>query len=111
MVLNMPNRRKWDVTIGGRIERVTDHVDFAELFLEALIRTNEISVIKFNRPSWPHTTSVVIRVAAIGKKDAESQAKALIHPILVDVANKIGGDGPFGWTLRVDARPAATAAP
>lgn len=110
-VFNMPNRRDWDVTIGSRIEHVTDREVFAELFLDALIKTNEISVIQFNRPSWPHTTSVVIRVIASSKKVAVSRAKALVHPVLLDVARLIGGDGPFGWTMSVDARPAKSVAP
>jgi hypothetical protein len=111
MVFNMPNRREWDVTIGSRIEQVNDQEVFAELFLEALVKTNEISVIQFNRSSWPHTTSVVIRVAASSKKVAVSRAKALVRPVLLDVAKVIGGDGPFGWTMSVDAKPAQVVAP
>lgn len=107
----MPSRRQWDVTIGSRIEQVTDQEAFAELFLGALIKTNEISVIQFNRPTWPHTTSVVIRVTASRKKEAESQAKAMVLPVLLDVAKAIGADGPFGWTLSVDVRPASAVAP
>ena len=111
MVFNVSNLREWDVTIGSRIEQVTDQDVFADLFLEGLIKTNKISVIQFSRPSWPHTTSVVIRVAAVRKNEAVSRAKALVHPVLLDVAKAIGGDGPFGWTMSVDAKPAQAVAP
>lgn len=111
MVLDMPNSRDWDVTVGCRIEEVTDQEGFAQLFLSALSRSSAIAVIQFNLPSWPHTTSVVIRVVAIRKKDAESVAKTLILPVLLDVAKILCGDGPMGWTMSLDAKAAIIAAP
>jgi hypothetical protein len=103
--------REWDVTVGCRIEHVTDQGVFADLFLEALVKVSEINVIQFNRPNWPHTTSVVIRVAASRKRDAASQSQTLVLPVLLEVAKVIGGDGPFGWTMSVDPKPAQAEAP
>jgi hypothetical protein len=111
MVLNMPNSRDWDVTIGCRIEEVTNQDGFAELFLGALSKSSAIAVIESNLPSWPHTTSVVIGVAASRKKDAESVAKTLVLPVLLDVAKVLGSDQPMGWTMSLDAKVAFVVAP
>ncbi len=93
----------WDVTASGRIEHVTDRENFPELFLAALRREAKISLIKFNRPRWPYTTTVVIRVTASTKKRAEEQARELLLPVLLEAAKETGVEGPFGWTLRAGA--------
>lgn len=98
--------QEWDVTAAGRIEPVTDRENFPDLFLAALHRGAKISLIKFNRPSWPHTTTVVIRVTASTKKKAEEQARELLLPVLLEAAIETGAEGPFGWTLRAGAEPA-----
>jgi hypothetical protein len=107
MVLKVPNDRVWDVTVGGRIENVTDQDVFPDLFLEALVRAGEISVMQFNRPGWPHTISIVVRLTASRKEDAELQAQKLVLPVLLSVAKDLLGAGPFGWTLSVAANPAS----
>ena len=107
MVLNVPNGRKWDVTVGGRIEHVTDQDVFPDLFHGAIVKTGKISVMQFNRPVWPHTTSIVIRLTASRKKDAEFQAQQLVLPVFLGVAKDLLGAEPFGWTLSVNAQLAS----
>lgn len=110
MVLNMPNDREWDVTVGGRIEHVTDQDVFPDSFHSALVRAGEIIVMQFNQPSWPHTTSIVIRLDASRKEDAELRARELVLPVLISVARDLLGTSQFGWTLSVDAKRASNAA-
>jgi len=107
IVLHVPNDRKWDVTVGCRIERVTDHEAFPDLLRAALANEDSLSVVQFDRPNWPHTTSVIVRLTAINKKDAERRGKEILLPLLLTVASDIIDDEPFGWTLRVDAEPAS----
>jgi hypothetical protein len=99
----MTQGHEWDVTIGGRIENVTDQDAFPELF-QAELRDSEIAVVRFNNPTWPHTTSVVVRISAETKKDAERRARNLILPVYRNVVIQKGKDA-FGWTLRISAVP------
>lgn len=95
------------MTAGGRVEYVTDQENFPELFLAALERHTEISIVRFNRPSWPHTTSVVIRLSASSKKSAEKLAREMLLDVFLEAAKEIAGDAPFGWTIRAEAQPAS----
>jgi hypothetical protein len=106
MVLNVPDSQEWYVTVGGRIEDVTDQEVFPELFRGALARADEIPVIWYVRSGWPHTTSLVVRLSASDKKDAEFQAQRLVLPVFLGVAKELLGVDPFGWTISVDAKPA-----
>ena len=101
----MENVQEWNVTIRGRVEHVTDLDSFPELLRRALVAENQISVVQFVEPTWPHTTTVTIRIAAGRKKDAERTASDLMIPIFKIVATSIIGDQPFGWTLGVHAVP------
>ena len=101
----MSRARQWDVTVGGRIENVTDHDDFADRFQESLTRAEDISLIEFNRSPWPHSTSIVIRVSADSKLEAERRAREQVLPVLSSVAKEILGAANFGWTMRADATP------
>jgi hypothetical protein len=105
MVFSMPNGREWDVTVGGRVEHVTDHEVFPDMFRAALAKEDLISIVQFNRPTSPHTTSVVVRLTAISKKKAEHRAREILLRVFSNVANDIIGDASFGWTLSVDAKP------
>jgi hypothetical protein len=96
MVFNMPNGRAWDVTICGRIEHVTDQDAFPDLFEAALADDDEISIVQFHRPTWPHTTSAVIRISASRKEDAESKGREIMLRVLCSVARKIIGARAFG---------------
>ena len=107
MVLNVPNGREWDVTVGGRVEHVTDHEAFPDMFRTALAKEDLISIVQFDRPNWPHTTSVVVRLTAISKKQAEHQAQEILVRVFSNIANDIIGDASFGWTLSVEAKPAS----
>ena len=107
MVLNVPNGREWDVTVGGRIEHVTDHEAFPDLFRAALAKEDLISIVQFDRPNWPHTTSVVVRLTAISKKDAEHRAQEILVHLFLSVAKDIIGEASFGWTISVEAKPAS----
>jgi hypothetical protein len=101
----MMNSREWNVTIRGRIEHVTDLDSFPEKLRAALAAESQISVVQFDAPIWPHTTSVVIRIAASRKRDAQRMAHEVMLPVFTSVANSIVGVQPFGWTLSVDAVP------
>jgi hypothetical protein len=103
ILCNMSNRREWDVTVRGRIENVTDQDAFPGLYQAALGEESEISVVRFDHPPWPHTTSVVVRISAENKKDAEKNARDLILPVLRKVVIQIKGEDAFGWTLMVGA--------
>ena len=91
--------------VGGRVEYVTDQENFPVLFLEALGRQPEIPIVQFNRPSWPHTTSVVIRVSANSKESAEKLAREMLLDVFLVAAREIAGQAPFGWTLVAEAKP------
>lgn len=103
----MPEGQKWDVTVGGRVEYITDQENFPDSFLAALGRQTEISIVRFNRPSWPHTTSVVIRLSANSKKSAEKLAQEMLRHVFLEAAKEIAGEAPFGWTLSAEAKPAS----
>ena len=94
---------EWDVTVRGRIENVTDQEAFPGLLQTALSDDNEISVVRFHHPAWPHTTSVVIRISAADKKEAEKRARDLLLPVYRRVVLQIKGEDAFGWTLMVGA--------
>jgi len=105
----MLDGRNWDVTAGGRIEHVTDQETLPDVFQAALLKEDDISIVQFNRKSWPHTTSVVVRVTATRKKDAERLAQEILLPVFLGVAKGFLGDAPFGWTLSVNAKPVSGA--
>ena len=105
MVLNVTRNRNWDVKVGGRIEQVTDQESFPELFSEALNRASGINVIAFNQPKWPHTTSIVVRIVAGRREEAEARVRELVLPAYLNVAQALLGTRPFGWTLSLDATP------
>jgi len=104
----MPMSRQWDVTVKGRIEDVTDQDAFPEAFLIALSQADGISVVTFNRPTWPHTTSAVIRLGARNGQEAERAAREVMVQALQRVARAMIGDRPFGWSISVDVQPAAS---
>lgn len=93
------------MTVRGRIENVTDLDAFPELFRGALAAEPHLSVVHFDPPAWPHTTTVVIRIAASRQEDAQRAANEVMLPIFRSVAETILGDKPFGWVLSVDAVP------
>ena len=101
----MPEGQDWDVIVGGRVEYVTDQENFPDLFLAALRRQPEITIVQFHRPSWPHTTSVVIRVSANSKESAEKLAREMLLDVFLEAAREIAGQAPFGWTLGAEANP------
>ncbi|MHB8380096.1 MAG: hypothetical protein ACYDB2_09320 [Acidimicrobiales bacterium] len=103
----MPEGQQWDVTVGGRVEYVTDDENFPNALVAALGQRSEISIVRLNRPSWPHTTSVVIRISAHSKKSAEAQAQKMLRDVFVAAAREIAGDAPFGWTMSAAAEPAS----
>jgi hypothetical protein len=103
IVFNMSLGYEWDVTVRGRIENVTDHETFPGLFQTALSDDSEISVVRFHQPTWPHTTSVIIRISAVDKKEAEKRARNLLLPVYRKVVLQIKGEDVFGWTLMVGA--------
>jgi len=107
IVFNMSNSREWNVTVRGRIEHVTDQSQFPELFQAALSAEDGISIVQFHHPTWPHTTSAVIRISASRKKVAESRAREVVLRAFRRVASTIIGDEAFGWTLSADAVPAS----
>jgi hypothetical protein len=104
----MSVRCEWDATVRGRIENVTDQDSFPELFRAALCDESELSVVRFDYPTWPHTTSVVVRISADNKKDAERRARDLILPVFRKVVRQVKGDDAFGWTLMIGAVPPST---
>jgi hypothetical protein len=103
----MQNSREWDVSVRGRIEHVTDQEEFPELFQAILAKEDEISIVQFNYPTWPHTTLAVIRISANSKNDAENVAREIVLRSFQTIAKTIIGDEAFGWTLGVDAVPAS----
>jgi hypothetical protein len=107
----MSEHRDWDVTVGGRIENVTDQDSFPGLFEGSLRANRDIHVVALRQPTIPHTTSAVIRISAARKKDAESLARDLILPVYLKVAREIIGEDNFGWVLRVDAVPSPRPSP
>jgi hypothetical protein len=104
----MERNRDWNVTVHGRIEHVTDLDSFPDLLQAALAAQPHISVIRFDTPTWPHTTSVVVRIRAGQKDEAEKAASEMMLPIWKSVAVSILGEQNFGWTLGVDAAPVVT---
>jgi hypothetical protein len=101
----MPEGQDWDVRIDGRVEYVTDQENFPDLFRAALGRQPGIPIVQFNRPSWPHTTSVVIRVSANSKESAEKLAREMLLDVFLEAAKEIAGQAPLGWTLSAEAQP------
>jgi len=97
--------REWNVTVGGRIEQVTDLDSFPEMLREALDAESHISIVQFDAPTWPHTTRVVFRISAPRKKDAERIARDIMLPVLKGIVDSTIGVQPFGWTLNIDAVP------
>lgn len=103
IVANMERNREWDVTVGGRIESVTDLESFPDTLRVTLAAEPHISVVSFDEPTWPHTTKVVIRIVADKKKDAERTAYEVMLPLFKSAATSVLGDQSFGWTISVDA--------
>ena len=98
-------RREWDVTVRLRIEDVTDQEAFPEMWLAALAVETGHLTLRMNRPTVPHSTSAIVRVAATSKKDAEHQVQEFALRALHRVARDLVGEQAFGWTLSIDAVP------
>ena len=104
----MPNPRRCNVTIGGRIEEVTDNEGFPALFESALTSDSDVKIVQFKQPTFPHTTSAVVLISAANKKDAEAHGQAILLRNLRIAARAIIEDEDFGWTIRVSAEPITT---
>lgn len=107
-MFDVPTRSEWDVTASGRIENVTNHEEFPRLFLTALHNESEISIVRFDEATWPHTTQVTVRILANEKEEAESAARDLVLRVYLTIARQIAGEGDFGWTLRTHAVPSVS---
>jgi hypothetical protein len=101
----MANGQKWDVTVRGRIDNVTDQEEFPELLQAALEAEVGLSVVQLNLPTVPHTTSAIVRVTAISKVDAENQVREVMLRAYLYIARALVGNQAFGWTLSTDAVP------
>ncbi len=104
----MPNSRRWNVTIGGRIDGVTDNQGFPALFESALISDPEVKIVEFTQPTFPHTTSAVVLISAVDKKTAEAQGQETLLRNLRIAARAVIGEENFGWTIRVSAEQSTT---
>lgn len=104
-VAAMEDRREWDVTVRPRIEGVTDLEAFPEMLRAALAAETGLSTLQVHLPTVPHSTSVVVRVSATSKNDAESQVRDIVLRVLLSVARELVGGQALGWTLGTDAVP------
>jgi hypothetical protein len=104
----VPNSRRWNVTIGGRIDGVTDNQGFPALFESALMSDPEVKVVQFNRPTFSHTTSAVVLISAVDKNTAEAQGQEILLRNLRIAARAVIGKENFGWTIRVSAEQITT---
>lgn len=104
----MPSSRQWNVTLGGRIDGVTDNQAFPALFESALTSDPGVKIVKFNLPTFPHTTSAVIRISAVDKTTAEGLGQEVLLRNLRIAARAIIGEKNFGWTIGVSAEPITT---
>jgi hypothetical protein len=95
--------RGWDVTVACRVEGVTDAEDFPHLLLSALQDVGAPTVIQLNAPTVAHSTSVVLRINAASKNDAEGDARSLVLSAVGSVARRLRGDVAFGWSIHADA--------
>ncbi len=107
LMVRPPFRREWDVTVRGRIEHVTDHASFPELFEAALAAADPPSVVRSPHPAIPHTTSAIIRISAFRKRSAERRARDVAVRAFAAAAHSIRGAGPFGWTISTNAARAS----
>ncbi|MGC8481989.1 MAG: hypothetical protein ACP5PJ_10610 [Acidimicrobiales bacterium] len=105
IVAAMEDRREWDVTVRPRVEGVTDREAFPDMWRSELATETGLSHLYVNHQTVPHSTSVVVRVAATAKKDAERQVQEFALHALLRVARDLVGEQAFGWTLRIDAVP------
>jgi hypothetical protein len=99
----VPNSRRWNVTIGGRIDGVTDNQEFPALFKSALTSDPEVKIVQFNQPTFPHTTSAVVLISAVDKQTAEAEGQEILLRNLRIAARAVIGEENFGWTIRVSA--------
>jgi hypothetical protein len=60
----VPTPRDWKVTIGGRIDGVTNDSRFPAFFEAALNADPEVHMIQFGEANWPHFVSAVLRISA-----------------------------------------------
>jgi hypothetical protein len=105
MVSVVPNVRRWNVTIGGRIDGVTDDQGFPTLFESALTSDPKVKLVHFNQSTFPHTTSAVVLVSAVNKETAEAQGQDVLLRNLRIAARAIVGDNNFGWVTSASAAP------
>ena len=108
MVRVVANLRRWNVTIGGRIEGITDDKEFPALFESALTSDSEVKIVKLIQPTFPHTTSAVIRISAANKETAEAHGQVILLRNLRTIARENFEDKDFGWTIRVSAKAITT---
>jgi hypothetical protein len=109
IVFDMLARREWDVTIRGRIENVTDDLEFPSRFQAALQKEGAVSIVVFDQGASPHSTSVIVRAHAKSAKTAELAVRELVLRIYMTLAEEITGESSFGWTLSTQAVPARRA--
>jgi hypothetical protein len=101
----MEDRRDWDVTVRPRVEGVTDREAFPDMWRSELAIETGLSHLHVNHHTVPHSTSVVVRVVATSKEDAERQVQDFALHALLRVARDFVGEHAFGWTLGIDAVP------
>jgi hypothetical protein len=94
---------QWNVTIRGRVEKVSDDPRFPAVFEGALRANPDLTLVRFQRHPWPHANSADIVISAVDKKDAEAKGRDLMEQILRLATHEFGVDR-YAWVVSVGAK-------
>jgi hypothetical protein len=100
--LKVSESARWNVTIRGRIERVTDDPRFPALFEDALASDPDVTLIRVQRHPGPHANPADILISAVDIKDAERKGRDIMKQILKLAADTFGVER-YGWTVSAGA--------
>jgi hypothetical protein len=101
----VPTPRDWKVTIGGRIDGVTNDSRFPAFFEAALNADPEVHMIQFGEANWPHFVSAVLRISAPDPNVADALGQDILRRNLRVAARAIIGDERYSWEMQVAREP------
>ncbi len=98
----MSESRQWNVTIRGRVEGLTDDVQFPNLFEMALLSNPDLTLVRFQQHPWPHANSADIVILAVDKEHAQARGRDIMKQIL-SLAARDFGVVRCGWVVSAGA--------
>ncbi len=99
---------QWKVSLGGRVEKVTDQPGYLALFEGMLTSDPGVIAVRWQIHDFPHANRAEIVLLASSKSDVETKGREIMKRILRQAASDLG-IGRYGWTVSSSAELVAAA--